>query len=71
MMREGGEGEAALVYFNSKADFAAYDKIILDPVTLWDADAAPEKFVTKKDRRRLCRPRTEARTRRRDTIRRT
>ncbi len=53
MLREGGEGEAALVYFNPKADFAAYDKIILDPVTLWDADAAPEKFVTKKDRQYL------------------
>ncbi len=40
MLREGGEGEAALVEVSPKADFAAHDKIILDPVTIGDLSRA-------------------------------
>ncbi|KHE90451.1 MAG: DUF3313 domain-containing protein [Candidatus Scalindua rubra] len=32
MLQEGEKGEAQLVYINSDVDFAAYDKVILDPV---------------------------------------
>ncbi len=59
MLRKGGEGEAQLVYINPKAKFLAYDKVMVDPVTVWVgkdsklakgsnlADVAPE------DRQRL------------------
>jgi len=35
ILRDGGEGEAALVYIDETADWASYDKIWLDPVTVW------------------------------------
>jgi hypothetical protein len=31
----GQRGQAMLVYVNPDADFSAYDKIIIDPVTVW------------------------------------
>ncbi len=35
---EGGkQGEALLVYINPDADFSAYDKVLLDDVTVWRA----------------------------------
>ena len=33
ILREGGKGEPLLVYKNPTVDFAAYDKILLDPIT--------------------------------------
>ena len=45
LLREGEEGEALQVYRNPNADWAAYDKIKLDPVTIWaDQDSAFEDF---------------------------
>jgi hypothetical protein len=35
LLREGGKGEVALVYRNPDADWRAYDKVLLEPVTLW------------------------------------
>ena len=32
LLQEGKKGEAQLIYINPDADFAAYDKIMLDPV---------------------------------------
>ena len=41
LLQEGAEGQAALTYVNPQTDFAAYDKVMIDPVTIWwekDAD---------------------------------
>ena len=35
MLSEGKEGKALLVYQNPKANWASYDKVMLDPVTVW------------------------------------
>jgi hypothetical protein len=35
LLREGAPGEVALVYRNPKADWARYDEVLLEPVTLW------------------------------------
>jgi hypothetical protein len=35
VLRPGQAGEAYLLYINPKADFRAYDKVLLDPVVLW------------------------------------
>ena len=42
----GGSGEAALRYINSDVDWAAYDKVIDEPVTVWTSGgttAVPEQ----------------------------
>jgi hypothetical protein len=45
LLREGEEGEALQVYRNPNVDWAAYDKIKLDPVTIWaDEESAFEDF---------------------------
>ena len=36
-LQVGKPGEALLVYINPEADFSAYDKILLDDVTIWRA----------------------------------
>lgn len=35
LLQPGGAGRAALVYRNPTADFARYNKVILDPVAIW------------------------------------
>src|SRR5262249_54730229 len=35
LLRAGAPGDVALVYRNPKADWARYDKVLLEPVTLW------------------------------------
>ena len=37
LLQPGGSGQAALVYRNPTANFAFYNKIFLDPVTIWTA----------------------------------
>lgn len=37
LLRPGGAGEAALVYRDPRANFSAYSKVLLDPVTIWTA----------------------------------
>ncbi len=49
-LHEGKEGEALLLYINPDADFSAYDKVLLDDVTVWraaDSDLAdiPRKEI--------------------------
>lgn len=34
-LRPGREGEALLVYVNTRADLSRYDAVLLDPVTIW------------------------------------
>ena len=47
LLRAGGSGEVALVYRNPDAQWTSYDKVLLEPVTLWRSgrgslDAVPE-----------------------------
>lgn len=35
MLRKGEKDEALLIYWNQHADWAFYDKVIIDPVTIW------------------------------------
>jgi len=46
LLQEGKKGEALLVYKNPKANWASYDKVIVDPVTIWKdkgtKDVSPE-----------------------------
>ena len=35
ILHEGMEGEAARVYSNPSTDWSTYDKILLDPITIW------------------------------------
>jgi Protein of unknown function (DUF3313) len=37
LLQPGGSGQAALVYRNPTADFSRYNKVLLDPVTIWTA----------------------------------
>jgi uncharacterized protein DUF3313 len=48
LLREGAPGEVALVYRNPEAKWTSYDKILLEPVTLWRSgrkslDPVPEE----------------------------
>src|SRR5262245_47543111 len=48
LLRPGAPGEVALVYRNPDARWNTYDKILLEPVTLWRSgrkslDAVPEE----------------------------
>lgn len=45
-LREGGSGEAKLVFVNPKADFRRYNKILLDPVVLVAGNAKASAFVS-------------------------
>jgi len=47
LLRPGGPGEVALVYRNPEVHWTSYDKVLLEPVTLWRSgrqslDAVPE-----------------------------
>ena len=42
LLQPGAEGEAALVYVNPSANLSAYDKLLIDPVTVW---LAPDSNV--------------------------
>ncbi len=53
MLRKGGEGEAQLVYINPKAKFLAYDKVMVDPVTVWVGKDSKLADVAPEDRQRL------------------
>ena len=53
LLREGQEGEALLVYRNPDADWAAYDKIKLDPVTIWAGEESAFEDFSQPDRQAL------------------
>jgi hypothetical protein len=50
---EGAEGEALLVYRKPDADWAAYDKIKLDPVTIWTGEGSAFEDFSEPDRQTL------------------
>ena len=50
-LQPGGKGDPALIYLNPKTDFRAYDKFLMDRVTIWrgensNLDDVPEKIST-------------------------
>ncbi len=51
LLQEGEKGEARLVYKNPQADWASYDKVIIDPVMIWK-DARTQD-VSRADLQRL------------------
>jgi hypothetical protein len=53
LLREGAEGEALLVYRKPDADWAAYDKIKLDPVTIWVGEGSAFEDFSEPDRQAL------------------
>ncbi len=53
ILHKGREGEAQGVYINPKADFAAYDKVLVEPVTIWLGKDSELGKVAPEDRQRL------------------
>ena len=53
LLREGQENEALLVYRNPSANWAAYDKIKLDPVTIWAGKGSGFEDFSQPDRQAL------------------
>jgi hypothetical protein len=51
LLQPGKSGEAALVYLNPAADWPAYTKMMLDPVTLWSGPNSRLKDVPPQRRR--------------------
>src|SRR5947207_4526296 len=43
LLQRGSSGQAAFVYINPATNSAAYDKILLDPVTIWAAPDSARK----------------------------
>jgi hypothetical protein len=52
-LKEGNEGEALLVYKNANVNLAKYDKIHLDPVTIWMSGKSAFEGISAEDRQRL------------------
>ncbi len=53
ILRQGSEGEAALVYWDENANLSAYNKIIIDPVTIWLAEGSALNGVSPEERTQL------------------
>src|SRR2546428_5871533 len=53
LLREGGPNDPALVYLAPDANWAAYDKVLLEPVTLWRSGRKSLEPVPKEDLLRL------------------
>jgi hypothetical protein len=52
-LKEGGDDEALLVYFNPTADWTRYDKILLEPVTVWRSEDFDPDDISEEDLQRL------------------
>ena len=50
LLQPGGAGQAALVYRNPTANFASFNKVFLDPVTLWTAPDSALNNVPESER---------------------
>lgn len=53
ILREGGDGEAAFVFWNESANFAAYNAVFVDPITIWLGDDSSLNDVDPEQRQRL------------------
>jgi hypothetical protein len=49
----GRQGQARLIYINPEADFSLYDKILIDPVTIWDTERSAPMASPPPDQRRM------------------
>jgi hypothetical protein len=52
-LREGDEGEALLIYRDKAANWAGYDKVRLDPVTIWTGGESAFEGISAADRQKL------------------
>ena len=52
-LRPGGKGDPLLFYRNPAADFRAYDKVIVEPVTIWRQEGSELGEMPNHDRQRL------------------
>ena len=52
-LKEGGEGKALLVYSDKAANWASYDKVRLDSVTIWTAGESAFEGIAAADRQML------------------
>ncbi len=53
MLREGGKGEALLVYRNPKVNWTSYSKVMVEPVTVWLGKDSQLLDVSPEDRQRM------------------
>ena len=53
LLREGEEAEALLVYRNPEARWSSYDKIKLDPVTIWAGEGSEFEDFSQPERQEL------------------
>jgi len=53
MLQEGKAGEALLLYLNPNADWASYDKILFESVTIWHGEDSKLDDVPKNDLQHL------------------
>jgi hypothetical protein len=53
MLRRGKEGQAISVFWNDEADFASYNKILIEPVTIWTNPNAELNEVPADERQEL------------------
>jgi Protein of unknown function (DUF3313) len=52
-LREGGAGEAQLVYLNPGVPWARYKKIVIEPVTIWASADSTVANISEADRQLL------------------
>lgn len=52
MLQPGGAGQAALRYISPDAQFSAYDKVVIEPITIW-VNQASLKNVPEEERKML------------------
>jgi hypothetical protein len=50
ILKPGPDGGARLVYLNPSANIKSYDKILLEPVTIWTAEGSQMNDLSKEDR---------------------
>ena len=53
MLKPGTDGGALMAYQNPEADIKSYDKILLEPVTIWMGTDSEMKDLAKEDRQRV------------------
>ena len=52
-LKPGGPGQPAWIYMNPKADWASYDKMLLDPVTFWRDPKSEQDALSQHDKQML------------------
>ena len=52
-LQPGGKGDPALIYLNPKTDFRAYDKFLMDRVTIWRGENSNLDDVPERDLQNL------------------